>query len=101
MLTLMAIKPGMMPVAIGTWVTMALVVGVLGAGVYLVVRDTSRGFGKWGINARPLSCPRCGSAASAVRIPKSTRQALWGGFTCGCGCEVDKWGKVIEARPPA
>jgi hypothetical protein len=33
-----------------------------------------------------------------VRKPKSRSQALWGGGNCGsCGCEMDKWGREINA----
>jgi len=49
---------------------------------------------KWGINADAVCCPRCGAAQPAVRMPRSFRQMVWGGWTCkGCGCEMDKWGR--------
>lgn len=52
---------------------------------------------RWGINMYPLKCPRCDAPLSEVRVPKSLRQALWGGTTCmSCGTEVDKWGRKIE-----
>ena len=50
----------------------------------------------WGINREPVNCPACGCPMLQVRQPKSLRQALWGGGTCGkCGCEMDKWGRLI------
>jgi hypothetical protein len=53
----------------------------------------------WGLNPNPVSCPRCDTQLSQIKIPKSLRQALWGGYTCpNCGCEVDKWGR--ETAPP-
>jgi hypothetical protein len=54
----------------------------------------------WGINLRmPTECPECAEPLPAVRVPTSFRQAMLGGWTCGyCGCEIDKWGKVIS--PP-
>jgi hypothetical protein len=78
----------------------ALIFGALAAGAVLVVRDTIRGRGMWGINFRmPTECPECAEPLAAVRVPTSFRQAMVGGWTCGyCGCEIDKWGKVIS--PP-
>ncbi len=77
-----------------------LVFAALAVGAFLVIRDTVRGRGNWGMNFRPPgSCPECGAPMPVVRVPRSTRQALWGGWTCGeCGAEIDKWGKVIA--PP-
>ncbi|HTC92825.1 MAG TPA: hypothetical protein VK699_05180 [Terriglobales bacterium] len=49
-----------------------------------------------GINPDPSQCPRCHTAMPSVRVPKSFKQAMWGGGTCpNCGCEVDKWGREI------
>ncbi|HYH66617.1 MAG TPA: hypothetical protein VD866_18120 [Urbifossiella sp.] len=73
-----------------------LFLGLLGLGV-LVVRDTVRRSGKWGVNPRPIECPRCGEPAPLVRQPANRRQMLWGGATCmECGQEFDKWGKPVE-----
>ena len=70
--------------------------GLLGLGA-LVVRDTVRGSGKWGVNTKPIECPRCGELAPLVRKPANRRQMLWGGATCKeCGQEYDKWGKPVE-----
>ena len=75
----------------------ALVFLTLGVGLFLVVRDTIRKSGKWGINTRPVRCPECGEPAPVVRMPKNRRQTLWGGATCvRCGCEYDKWGRAVE-----
>ncbi len=69
---------------------------VLMTGAALVVRDTLRKHGRWGINLRPVHCPECGEPAPVVRRPKNRRQALWGGCTCEvCGLEYDKWGRAI------
>ena len=76
----------------------SLVVLALGAGAYLVVRDTVRGRGRWGVNVKPVSCPKCGEPAPAIRTPQNRRQALWGGGTCTrCGTEFDKWGHRVES----
>jgi hypothetical protein len=77
-----------------------LVFAALAVGTFLVIRDTVRGRGNWGINLSPPgSCPECGASIPMVRVPRSSRQALWGGWTCeDCGAEIDKWGKVIA--PP-
>ncbi len=95
----MSIKPGMMPVVFAIWLCLAGTMGLLIAGAVLVVRDTKRGSGNWGINTKGLICPRCHISAPPVRVPRNRTQALWGGFTCACGCEVDKWGKEIPTAP--
>src|ERR1035437_5569396 len=76
-----------------TLVVVVTLIGLEACGLYLVIRDTRRRSGKWGINRKPVSCPRCHSRAPFIRIPTSWRQAMWGGWTCkSCGCEMDKWG---------
>jgi hypothetical protein len=71
----------------------------LAVGAALVIRDTIRGRGIWGINTKPVYCPLCGHPA-AVRMPANWRQALqWlgGGWTCAnCGLEYDKWGRAAD-----
>lgn len=53
---------------------------------------------RWGINLQSVTCPCCHDAVQLVRKPKSLRQALWGGWTCGkCGHEMDKWGRRITS----
>jgi len=89
----------------------AAIFGPLLVGLVLVIRDTVRGSGRWGVNTRPIRCPRCDEPAPLVRRPANFRQMLWGGHTCReCGCEYDKWGKPIHlpeaseaapVRPPA
>lgn len=65
-------------------------------GLCLVIRDSYRKEGRWGIDLKLIVCPRCGATAPAFRKPTSLRQFLWGGWTCNkCGCEIDKWGKEI------
>ncbi len=71
-----------------------LIVG-LSLGLAVVFRPRKRG--RWGINLRPVRCPKCGKPAPAVRWPKNRRQALWGGWTCeACGTEFDKWGQRVQ-----
>jgi hypothetical protein len=81
------------------WIALSVVglmVLTLTVGAVLVVRDTIRRRGNWGINLRPVSCPECGEPAPVVRIPKNWRQTLWGGCTCTeCGLEYDKWGQPV------
>jgi len=71
------------------------VAALLLVGGVLVARDTVRRRGRWGINLRPVVCPRCASTLPRVRAPASGSQAMWGGSTCACGCRVDKWGHEI------
>ncbi len=74
-----------------------VIVLTLTVGAVLVVRDTIRRRGKWGINTRPVRCPECGEPAPVVRVPENFRQTLWGGCTCAnCGLEYDKWGRPVE-----
>jgi hypothetical protein len=56
---------------------------------------------KWGINLRPVSCPRDGTRVPVRREPRSLQQALWGNRTCPvCGIEVDKWGREVAPVGP-
>lgn len=76
-------------------VTVIVGIGLLLAGVGLVIRDTARRSGKWGINLRRVTCPRCEQAMPKLRAPTTLQQGMWGGSTCACGCEVDKWGREL------
>jgi len=68
-------------------------------GLVLVIRDTVRRRGNWGINTKPVNCPGCGDPAPLARVPKNWRQALWGGCTCtNCGLEYDKWGHAVDDK---
>jgi hypothetical protein len=80
------------------WVSVLIGV-VIAVGFFLVVIDTIRQKGRFGINVDLPNCPKCGRRVPAVRVPKSGRQFLWGGYTCShCGTEVDKWGKEIKQK---
>ena len=49
---------------------------------------------RFGINLGKAECSKCGRAAPAVRVPKTTYETLWGGWTCEkCGQQNDKWGR--------
>jgi hypothetical protein len=68
-------------------------------GILLVVFGTATR-NRWGINPKSVNCPACSSPVPQVRRPKSLSQALWGGWTCAkCGCEMDKWGRLITRTP--
>lgn len=70
----------------------AIIGGVVGA---IVFKKWPKS-GKWGINRNPIYCPECGFKAPKIRIPKNSRQFLWGGCTCkACNCEFDKYGNEI------
>ena len=67
-----------------------LFVGILSVAFGTVIKN------RWGINLEPVNCPGCGSPMSKVRRPESLKQALWGGGICvKCGCEMDRWGRLI------
>ena len=73
-----------------------VMVVTLAAGATLVIRDTIRRRGRWGINLRQVRCPECDEPAPEIRKPKNTHQMLWGGCTCEvCGLEYDKWGRPV------
>jgi hypothetical protein len=69
------------------------IAAVLLVGLGFVIRDTARRSGRWGINLRPLICPRCEAPLARTRVPTSGTEAMWGGSTCSCGCKLDKWGR--------
>jgi hypothetical protein len=73
-----------------------VVFGLLITGAVLVVRDTIRQSGQWGINFTIPNCRHCNAAMPVVRAPANFRQMMWGGWTCSeCGLEVDKWGEPV------
>ena len=77
-------------------VAAAVVFGLLVTGVVLVVRDTIRKRGNWGLNFSTPDCRHCHAAMPVVRVPTNVRQMMWGGWTCPeCGLEVDKWGEPV------
>jgi hypothetical protein len=69
------------------------------AALVLVIADTIRGKGRFGINFKVPNCPTCGEKLPTVRQPKSIKQAMWGGATCEfCQTEVDKWGNIVNSN---
>lgn len=47
----------------------------------------------FGVNLGKIHCPKCKEEQPSIRIPKSFKEALWGGNTCKkCGCKMDKYG---------
>ena len=76
-------------------VTFAVVATGMLIGLVLLVYGTIKR-NRWGVNFEQVNCPRCQTPVPRVRKPKSRREMLWGGATCGkCGCEMDKWGNPI------
>jgi hypothetical protein len=63
----------------------------------VILIATAKKTGKFGINLRRVKCPRCRAPMPVGRRPANAHQAFWGGWTCSCGCEVDKWGKEIKS----
>jgi hypothetical protein len=53
--------------------------GFLAIGMVLVIRDTVRQRGNWGINFKRVVCTLCDTPMPMVRKPANWRQALWGG----------------------
>ena len=75
------------------FIVLAIAVGLVL--ILLVVISTFRRKGNFGINLEKVTCFNCGTVAPQVRRPKNLRQALWGGWTCECGTELDKWGAQV------
>ena len=68
--------------------------------IFFLVRGTQRKT-DFGINlSPPKACPGCGAPLPSIRTPASVREAMWGGWTCACGLELDKWGRPRNAPPP-
>ena len=52
-----------------------------------------------GFTLAPVNCPRCGTKVPYIRKPATTRQALYGGWTCrSCGSELDRHGTALNAE---
>ena len=84
------------------YVGSALFLAVFGLGLGLVIRDTRRGEGRWGVNLQEVDCPGCGATGAEWRMPASGREALWGGNTCRkCDISYDKWGVQTSSAPPS
>lgn len=84
---------------VGVIALAVVIVGLLTVGAVLVIRDTIRQRGKWGLSLKIPDCEQCGTRMPAVRVPTSWRQAMWGGWTCPeCGLELDKWGRPVEGH---
>ena len=75
---------------------LVMIFGLLAFGIVVIAYGTFAR-NRWGINLRPVSCPRCRTPLPRLRKPETLRQSLWGGWTCpACGVEVDKWGREVE-----
>ena len=89
-------------------VSVLIVVFMCGVMV-VIVFQTKRKSGNWGLNlnsvrdvikGKPLLqsviCPKCGQKQTDFRKPTSISEVLWGGWTCpSCGTKMDKWGKPV------
>jgi uncharacterized membrane protein len=90
---------GDLPLIVCLIAVSVLFIGALAVGLVLVVRDTIRRRGNFGINLKPAVCTQCGTPAPAIRKPANRRQMLWGGWTCAeCGYELDKWGRPVAEQ---
>jgi hypothetical protein len=79
-----------------SWVFFGIfVIGLAILAGFLVIGSVFRT--RWGINFKPVNCPRCGTPAPKIRTPASLDETLWGGSTCqNCGCKFDKWGRDLS-----
>jgi len=72
-----------------------IILGVLFLGYKFLMVSTKKKT-KFGVNVEDVYCPVCNSLQPKIRKPANLRQALWGGYTCHCGCEMDKYGFKIN-----
>ena len=83
------------------WLTILLLIAGAGVAVLafkLIADSIARRSSYWGLTLRKLSCPKCLEPLPRFRKPASTRQAIWGGWTCrSCGAELDRLGTDITA----
>ncbi len=93
-------EPWPLLIALAVLALFGMLFVLAGVGLYLMIRDTVRRRGGWGVNVERVACPCCAADLPRLRRPRSFRQAMWGGYTCAdCGCEVDKWGREVERKP--
>ena len=50
-------------------------------GVFYIYKGTKSRGGRWGMNVNisEIKCPECGHQPRNIRMPRTLRQALWGG----------------------
>jgi hypothetical protein len=85
--TVAAVAAGAALVAIGGLPTSGAVIGGVVGGIAVAIIA---------LVSRARSCPRCGTELPRFRMPASSQQALWGGWTCPkCGYEVDRRGQPV------
>jgi hypothetical protein len=71
--------------------------GILSAMAVLVLGTVFKTrFGLNPFNVFAVKCAECGAGPPIVRVPRTTYETLWGGWTCDeCGTENDKWGNRL------
>ncbi len=83
-----------MPDSASFFIGLVVVILVAALALWILTKRKSR----WGISFSRKPCPRCGTIAPMVRVPKGMEETLWGGWTCpNCGCKVDKYGRERSA----
>lgn len=83
------------------WLTILLLIAGAGAAVLalkLFADLVARRRSYWGLTFRRIECPKCSEPVPRFRKPATTRQAIWGGWTCrSCGAELDRSGTDISS----
>ncbi len=64
---------------------------------YWFIKNATNRKSKFGINLGLVQCPNCDAPQPKIRKPASIKQTLWGGTTCKCGCEMNKYGDKINS----
>lgn len=66
----------------------AITGAILGAVLTIIV------LGWFILNQKPVKCASCGREQPKMRKPANMEQAMWGGYTCVCGANLDAKGNV-------
>jgi hypothetical protein len=82
-------------------IIISFVVGIWMFLVGLVLRDTIRRRGIFGINFKPVVCPECGTGLRRGITRRSWKEWAYDGWTCHeCGLELSQYGRPWKQQPP-
>jgi hypothetical protein len=84
-------------------IALSLPVGISAFFGGLILRDTIRRSGMWGINFKRIVCPQCRTRLRRGITFPSWKESCYGGWTCHeCGLELSQWGRPWkEQNTPA
>jgi len=75
-------------------ISLSVCVGIVVFPACLVLRDTIRRRGIWGINFKRIVCPQCGTRLRRGITFPNFKEYAYGGWTCHeCGIELSQYGR--------